>query len=39
LVQQNPNSKYVFWRAEGSLLELTAVRTVAFFTWNAQTFN
>ena len=39
MVQQNPNSKYVFWRAEGSLLELTAVRTVAFFTWNAQTFN
>jgi len=39
LVQQNPNSKYVFWRAEGSLLELTAVRAVAFFTWNAQTFN
>jgi long-chain acyl-CoA synthetase len=39
LVQQNPNSRYVFWRAEGSLLELTAVRPVAFFTWNAQTFN
>ncbi len=39
MVQQNPNSKYVFWRAEGSLLELTAVRAVAFFTWNAQTFN
>ena len=39
LVQQNPNSKYVFWRADGSLLELTAVRAVAFFTWNAQTFN
>src|SRR5208282_759376 len=28
----------VFWRVEGSLLNLTAVRTVAFFTWNAQTF-
>jgi len=39
LNQQNPNPKYVFWRAEGSLLELTAVRPVGFFTWNAQTFN
>jgi thioester reductase-like protein len=28
----------VFWRVEGSLLNLTAVRPVAFFTWNAQTF-
>jgi Male sterility protein/haloacid dehalogenase-like hydrolase len=27
-----------FWRVEGSLLDLTAVRPVAFFTWNAQTF-
>src|ERR1700730_13874439 len=26
----------VFWRVEGSLLNLTAVRPVAFFTWNAQ---
>ncbi|MBV9623159.1 MAG: SDR family oxidoreductase [Acidobacteria bacterium] len=37
--QASPNcSEYVYWRAEGSLLELTAVRPVAFFTWNAQTF-
>ena len=28
----------VYWRVEGSLLELTTVRPVAFFTWNAQTF-
>jgi phosphoserine phosphatase len=28
----------VFWRVEGSLLDLTAVRPVAFFTWNAQSF-
>lgn len=28
-----------FWRVEGSLLNLTAVRPVAFFTWNAQTFS
>ncbi|HEV8524937.1 MAG TPA: hypothetical protein VGQ71_10595, partial [Terriglobales bacterium] len=31
-------SQYVFWRVEGSLLNLTAVRPVAFFTWNAQSF-
>ena len=28
----------VFWRVEGSLLNLTAVRPVGFFTWHAQTF-
>jgi alcohol-forming fatty acyl-CoA reductase len=28
----------VFWRVEGSLLNLTAVRPVGFFAWNAQTF-
>src|SRR5438876_598461 len=28
----------LFWRVEGSLLDLSAVRPVAFFTWNAQTF-
>jgi Male sterility protein/haloacid dehalogenase-like hydrolase len=28
----------VYWRVEGSLLNLTAVRPVGFFTWNAQTF-
>ena len=33
-----PSSQYVYWRVEGSLLELTAVRPVAFFAWNAQTF-
>ena len=27
-----------YWRVEGSLLELTTVRPVAFFTWNAQKF-
>ena len=29
----------VYWRVEGSLLELTTVRPMAFFTWNAQTFS
>jgi thioester reductase-like protein len=28
----------VYWRVEGSLLDLTTVQPVAFFTWNAQTF-
>ena len=28
----------VFWRVEGSLVNLRAVRPVAFFTWNGQTF-
>ena len=28
----------VYWRVEGSLLDLTVIRPVAFFTWNARTF-
>ena len=39
--QPTPNSgpaPTVYWRVEGSLLDLTVVRPVAFFTWNAQTF-
>jgi thioester reductase-like protein len=32
-------SARVYWRVEGSLLDLTTVRPVAFFTWNAQTFS
>jgi len=39
--QSNHNTgpaSWVYWRVEGSLLELTTVRPVAFFTWNAQTF-
>jgi thioester reductase-like protein len=41
LEQPNHNSSpapTVYWRVEGSLLDLTVVRPVAFFTWNAQTF-
>ena len=35
----NPSSSArVYWRVEGSLADLTTVRPVAFFTWNAQTF-
>ena len=40
--QPNHNSTTaptVYWRVEGSLLDLTVVRPVAFFTWNAQTFS
>jgi thioester reductase-like protein len=35
---QIPGNAPVYWRVEGSLLELTTVRPIAFFTWNAQTF-
>src|SRR6266705_4803582 len=30
--------EFVFWRVEGSLLELGALRAVGFFTWNARSF-
>jgi thioester reductase-like protein len=33
-----PTPADTFWRVEGSLLNLDAVRPVAFFTWNAQSF-
>ena len=35
--RERPSSP-VYWRVEGSLLELTTVRPIAFFTWNSQTF-
>jgi thioester reductase-like protein/phosphoserine phosphatase len=31
-------SSPIYWRVEGSLLELTTIRPIAFFTWNSQTF-
>src|SRR5579872_7336901 len=34
----DPGSCPTFWRVEGSLVEMTAVRPVAHFTWNAHTF-
>ncbi|HKI26665.1 MAG TPA: SDR family oxidoreductase [Candidatus Sulfotelmatobacter sp.] len=40
--QPNHNSgtsPLVYWRVEGSLLDITVVEPVAFFTWNAQTFS
>jgi long-chain acyl-CoA synthetase len=36
-LRSRPSSP-VYWRVEGSLLELTTVRPIAFFTWNSQTF-
>ena len=33
-----PSREPVFWRVEGSLLNLTAVRPVGFFAWNSQSF-
>ena len=34
----NPAGAPVYWRVEGSFLELSALRQVGFFTWNAQSF-
>src|SRR5215472_18975011 len=31
--------KPTYWRVEGSLLELGAIRPVGFFTWNARSFS
>ena len=36
--RRRPSSP-VYWRVEGSLLELTTVRPIAFFTWNSQTYS
>jgi hypothetical protein len=33
-----PPNELIYWRVEGSLLNLTAVRPVGFFAWNAQSF-
>jgi long-chain acyl-CoA synthetase len=35
---EDQNGTQAFWRIEGSLADLTAVRPVAYFTWNAHTF-
>ena len=36
---ETPSAAEIFWRVEGSLLNLSAVRPVGFFTWNAQRFS
>src|SRR3984893_11115453 len=33
-----PTGRVTYWRVEGSLLEVGAMRTVGFFTWNSQSF-
>src|ERR1700722_15759669 len=38
LLAPAPAREPVFWRVEGSLLNLTAVRPVGFFAWNSQSF-
>src|SRR6202140_1495494 len=35
----SPASPVTYWRVEGSLLEVGAMRAVGFFTWNAQSFS
>lgn len=37
-VLSNAASEPTFWRVEGSLLEMGALRPVGYFTWNAQSF-
>jgi len=32
-------SGVTYWRVEGSLFELTALRTIGFFNWNSQSFS
>src|SRR5713101_6562415 len=34
-----PTRARTYWRVEGSLLEIGALRPVGFFTWNAQSFS
>jgi len=38
-LKPSPSPADVYWRVEGSLLDLRAVSPVAFFTWNAHTFS
>ena len=35
----SPASPVTYWRVEGSLLEVGAMRAVGFFTWNSQSFS
>jgi alcohol-forming fatty acyl-CoA reductase len=35
----NNSERVTYWRVEGSLLELGAMRPVGFFTWNARSFS
>jgi len=35
----SPASRRTYWRVEGSLLEVGAMRAVGYFTWNSQSFS
>src|SRR3984893_6042453 len=35
---RDDSRRHTYWRVEGSLLEVGALRPVGFFTWNAQSF-
>jgi alcohol-forming fatty acyl-CoA reductase len=39
LPQKNDRLAPVYWRVEGSLFEVGAMRAVGFFTWNSQSFS
>jgi hypothetical protein len=36
--EPNPTTTVTYWRVEGSLLELGALRPVLFFTWNSRSY-
>src|SRR5260370_28821064 len=36
---QGASRSVTYWRVEGSLLDVGAMRLVGFFTWNAQSFS
>ena len=38
VADSTPAADVVYWRVEGSLLDLSPVRALGYFTWNAQTF-
>ena len=38
-LQNSSSGSPVYWRVEGSLLEVGAMRAVGFFTWNSQSFS
>jgi hypothetical protein len=35
---RNQEPAFTYWRVEGSLLEISTLRTVGFFNWNSQSF-
>jgi thioester reductase-like protein len=39
VVASSPSKGVAYWRVEGSLVDLSALGEVSFFTWNAQSFD